>query len=68
MQLIQNASQAPQMWSVRFIALAAMAQLAWETLPPESLALIPEDWRGWIVLALTIAAGVSRVIKQELPQ
>ena len=65
MQLIPNAAQAPQMWSVRFLTLALAAQTAWQTLPPAVLAIIPTDWQGRITLALTIAALISRFIKQE---
>jgi hypothetical protein len=68
MQLIPNAAQAPQMWSVRFMTLALAAEAAWKTAPAEVLAIIAVDWQGYITGALIVAAMIARVIKQELPQ
>lgn len=64
MQLVPNWRSAGRWMSMRFMALAAAAQVAWETLPPEALAVIPVDWRGYITLGLVIAAMIGRVIDQ----
>jgi hypothetical protein len=68
MQLIPNAAQAPQRWSVRFMTLALAAETAWKAAPAEVLAVIPATWQGYITGALILAAIFARVIKQELPQ
>jgi hypothetical protein len=49
---------------MQLMALAAAAQVAWEALPPEALAIIPEQWRGYITLGLVVAAMIGRVIDQ----
>jgi hypothetical protein len=64
MKLVSNWRAAGRWMSMRLMALAAAAQVAWETLPAEALAIIPVDWRGYITLALVIAAMIGRLIDQ----
>jgi hypothetical protein len=68
MKFVEDIRNAAKWWSLRFLTLAATVQAAWETMPPEALAVVPQDWRGPIVLGLIVLAGVARVIKQDLPQ
>lgn len=64
MKLVPNWRKAWRWLSMRFLALAAAAQVAWQTMPPEALAVIPVGWRGYITLGLVLAAMVGRVIDQ----
>ena len=64
MHLVPNASSAPKWLSMQILTVVGALQVAWETLPPEAMALIPVDWRGWITLGLVLAAMVGRVIDQ----
>lgn len=64
MRLVPNARRAWRWFSMQLLALAAAAQVAWETLPPEALALIPVDVRGYITLGLVVAAMVGRLVDQ----
>ena len=64
MKLVPNWQAAGRWLSMRLMALAAAAQIAWETLPPEALAIIPIDWRGYITLGLVLLAMVGRMIDQ----
>jgi len=64
MQFVDNARNAWRWFSVQFLALAIASQAAWMGLPPEVIAVIPEEWRGKITLALTIAGLLGRLIKQ----
>jgi hypothetical protein len=64
MKLVPNAAAAPRWFSMQILTVVAALQVAWETLPPEALALIPADWRGYITLALVILAMVGRLIDQ----
>lgn len=66
MKLVPNANQAWRWWSVRLLAVTGALQVAWETLPPEALLVIPEEWRGYITLGLIFAAAVARVIDQGI--
>lgn len=68
MILVPNWRKAWRWLSVQFMALAAAAQVAWETLPPEALAVIPVDWRGYITLGLVLAAMIGRLIDQGTAQ
>ena len=60
MKLVSNWRAAPKWLSMQMIALAAI----WESLPPETLAVIPDPWRGYITLGLLIGAGIGRLIDQ----
>lgn len=62
MRLIKNWKQAPKMLSVQLIALAAL----WEGIPEEAKMIIPEDYRGYITLAILVGAGIGRIIDQGL--
>ena len=64
MKLVPNAASAPRWFSMRIMALIAALQVAWETLPPDALALIPADWRGYITIGLVVLAMIGRVIDQ----
>jgi hypothetical protein len=61
---VPNASQAWRWFSMRILALVAVLQVTWETLPPEALAIIPADWRGHITLGLVVLAMIGRLIDQ----
>jgi hypothetical protein len=64
MKLVPNAASATRWFSMRILAVVAALQVAWETLPPEALAIIPPDWRGYITLGLVLAAMIGRLIDQ----
>jgi hypothetical protein len=64
MKLVSNWQSALTWLSMQFMALAAVAQVAWETLPPEALAMIPDHVQGYITLGLVIAAMLGRLIDQ----
>jgi hypothetical protein len=64
MRLVPNASKAWRWFSIQLLTFTAALQVAWETLPPEALAVIPVDWRGYITLGLILAAMVGRLIDQ----
>ena len=64
MALVSNWRKAWRWLSMQLLALAAVAQVAWETLPPDALAVIPPDWRGYITLGLVVAAMMGRVVDQ----
>jgi hypothetical protein len=64
MKLVPNARRAWRWFSMQMMALAASAQVAWETLSPDALAVIPVDWRGYITLGLVVAAMIGRMVDQ----
>ena len=64
MALVSNWRKAWRWLSMQLLALAAVAQVAWETLPPDAVAIIPPDWRGYITLGLVVAAMMGRVVDQ----
>ncbi len=64
MKLVPNWRSAGRWLSMRLMALAAASQVAWQQLPPEALAIIPIDWRGYITLGLVVLAMLGRVIDQ----
>lgn len=64
MKLVPNWKEAGRWFSVQLLTLIAALQLAWETLPPDALAVIPEDWRGYITLGLAVLAIFGRLVDQ----
>jgi hypothetical protein len=64
MKLVPNWRSAGRWISMQLMALAAVVQVGWETLPPEALAVIPPDWRGYITLGLVVLAMIGRMIDQ----
>lgn len=64
MKLVPNAAAAPRWFSMQVMAVVAALQVAWEALPPDALALIPADWRGYITLGLVVLAMIGRLIDQ----
>jgi hypothetical protein len=67
-KLVPNARRAWKWFSMQMMALAATAQVAWESLPADALAVIPMDWRGYITLGLVVAAMLGRLIDQGTAQ
>jgi hypothetical protein len=68
MKLVDNWKDAWRWFSMWFLGFAAAAQVAWETLPPEAIAVVPEQWRGYITIGLLVAAAIGRVIDQSKPK
>jgi hypothetical protein len=64
MKLVPNAASAPRWFSMQLLTVVAALQVVWETLPPDALALIPVEYRGYITLGLVLAAMVGRLIDQ----
>jgi hypothetical protein len=64
LKFVPNAASAPRWISMRILAFVAVLQVTWEALPPDALALIPADWRGYITLALVLAAMLGRLVDQ----
>ena len=68
MQIVPNARRAWRWFSMQLLTLTAALQVAWETLPPDALAVIPVDYRGFITLGLIVAAMAGRLIDQGTAQ
>ena len=64
MKLVPNAGKSWRWFSMQLLTVTAALQVAWETLPPDALAVIPADWRGYVTLGLILAAMVGRLIDQ----
>lgn len=60
MKLVHNWKAAPRWFSMQLIAIAAI----WEGIPEDAKQAIPEPWRGYVTLALLVAAGLGRMIDQ----
>lgn len=63
-RFVEDVRKAWRFFSVQVLALLALLPLAWEQLPPETHALIPEPWRPWIVTVLALIGIGGRLIKQ----
>lgn len=64
MQLIQNWRQSWRMYSVQVLGALAVLPLAWDYVPPEMRALIPDGWHPYIIAAVAIGGIAGRLIDQ----
>ena len=70
LQLVENASEWKRWWSMRWTIAAvafSAAVVAYTELPPDWKELVPASVKVWCSLGAmfsSVAAGVSRVIKQ----
>jgi hypothetical protein len=65
MKPVENWKEAWKWHSTQALALLALAPLVWEVLPPELVALIPEDWLPFILTAVAIGGLVGRLRAQS---
>jgi di/tricarboxylate transporter len=65
MSFITNWREAWKWFSVQFLAIIAIIPIVWATLPPEAHAMIPAEWRPWLVGALALAGIVGRLVDQS---
>lgn len=64
MRLIDDWRQAWRWFSVQAGAVVVLLPVAWEALPDETKALIPDAWLPWIVSAVGVAVVIGRLIPQ----
>lgn len=64
MKLIENWRQAWQMFSVQALALLAALPLVWMGLPDDVKAMVPAEWRQWIMIAIAIGGIAGRLVAQ----
>jgi hypothetical protein len=65
MKPVENWKQAWKWHSTQALALLALAPLVWEVLPPEFVALIPEDWLPFILTAVALGGLIGRLRAQS---
>ena len=69
MRLVSDWRESIRWNSMRVLAAIAALPLLWEQLPPETMALIPADWRPYIITVMAVCGMLARVIKQpSLPE
>jgi len=64
MKIVRNARSAWRWFSVQAAALVAIIPMAWSQLPPESQALVPEEYRPWVITVVAVAGIIGRLIDQ----
>lgn len=67
MKLVSDWRQAIRWNSMRVLALIAAVPVIWEQLPPEAVALIPAEWRPYILTVLALCGMVARLVRQRAP-
>lgn len=67
MQLLDDAKNAPKWWSMRLMAVAAIAEGLQQVVPAWS-GLLPGNTEQYLTATLVTLAMLARVIKQELPE
>tara|TARA_Y100000015_G_scaffold7063_1_gene6539 strand:- start:49 stop:252 length:204 start_codon:yes stop_codon:yes gene_type:complete len=65
MKLIPDWKQAHKWFSVQLAAVSAALPLAWEYLPSDLKAYIPDEWRPAILAAVGLAIIVGRILDQK---
>lgn len=64
MKLVNDARRAWQWFSVQALAVLALVPVIWAELPVEAQALVPAEWRPWVLAGVAMAGLVGRLIKQ----
>lgn len=64
MKLISNWREAWRMNSVQVFALLAFVPMIWDELPEEVKAIIPEDWRPYVVAVVALVGMILRLRDQ----
>lgn len=64
MKLVENWREAWRWHSAQALAVLALLPVVWTELPPEAQALVPEEWRPYVLAALALAGLVGRLQKQ----
>lgn len=64
MRMVKDWKRAWRWYSTQAMAAAAALPFAWEALPGDLRAALPEDWLRWIVLAVLLGGIVGRLISQ----
>lgn len=65
MKLVPNVKEAYKWFSVQIMAVIAFLPVAYYMLPEETLALIPDTWKPWVVTVVAIAGIIGRVVDQS---
>ena len=61
--LVENASKFYKMWTVWIYALIGIMGVLYAN-HEQFIQYVPEEYRGWVLTALSIAGILARVIKQ----
>ena len=64
MTFVSDIRRAWRWFSVQVLVLLACLPQAWELMPPETHALVPEAWRPWIITVLALIGIGGRLVKQ----
>ena len=65
MRMVPEARRAWRWFSVQALAVLVALPVLFETLPPEVVAVIPADWRPWLIAAVALAGMVGRLVDQD---
>lgn len=65
MKLVSDWKQAYKWISVQLAAVSAALPIAWEYLPADLKAYIPDEWRPAILAAVALSIIVGRVMDQK---
>jgi hypothetical protein len=65
MKLVYNWRQAWKWFSVQFLAVVGLLPLAWQELPDDAKAFLPEGYGPWVLLLLATAGVFGRIIDQN---
>lgn len=64
MRLVDDVRQAWRWFSVQALAALTLIPVIWVALPPESQALVPEEYRPWVLAVVALAGLAGRLVKQ----
>ncbi|MCV2870620.1 hypothetical protein OEW28_18565 [Defluviimonas sp. WL0002] len=64
MRLVDDAGRAWRWFSMQSMAAASALQITWLNLPPDLKAEMPPSLVPWLTVAILIAGGLGRMVKQ----
>ena len=64
MKMVDGWQKAWKWHSMQALAALALLPAVWAEVPPEVQALIPSEWRSWILAALAVIGIIGRLRAQ----
>lgn len=64
MKLVSDWRNVWRYYSTQFLIAIAALPLVWASIPVEVQAMLPVEWRPWLLSAMGLAGAASRLVKQ----
>lgn len=64
MKLVSDWRHVWRYYSTQFLITLSVIPLVWASIPADVQAMLPAEWRPWLLSAMALAGAASRLVKQ----